>query len=822
MWYMKGASRAIALGLAVCAAASASAEQRWAIDAGETSLLVSGRAMEQYGVWAEPTGEAAAGTIAESEQGERLSFLIDPSSDFIIRLTEDGAIGFEGSILHQGGVTLGGPAGQRGLETFILTTRGKGTAFAELAAVDAADENAEVFTLLKASVQLDPTAQIISITSDDVVLSPSWAAALGRRRLAGQTIGSFLLRATLRPLGSKVPVEASPAVPSTSERGGGAGVIGPVIIVGALPSTGNYGMTGDSSACSIGTTSGNQGDEEVLWISNTNQHPVIAQNMYRLKDGHFEQIGMSWLKHGFCALQGGICGSCIPAGPACFTRLGVGCSDPYSASLNGSQSLLGPRGEINAHTGFFPYPPTRPAFDATIGRRLQVHNADLDLSVNAGALYFAEGHYIAADDALAGNGNNNASYRRILVSFVSGIFRVNLVDSTQRTKAGIRAWQDNDPTVMETDIQVSGEGLFILAAKATDLGDGNWAYEYAVQNISSDRSGGLFSIPLPAGSIVDGVGFHDVDYHSGEPFDGTDWEATVSNGALTWATTSHQVNQNANALRWGTLYNFRFQANSAPGETTATLGLFKPALPPASPSVTASTIGPAVGVVDCNGNEIPDSCDLDCSALGCPPPPSCGGSNDCNTNGVPDECEPDCNNNGVADACDIAGETSNDCQPNGVPDDCEEDCDGDGIPDECDPPEDCDSDGIEDCLDLCPCSSAAGACVCPETGVCCWPTGFCQGDYPREACLAQGGTPDCVDSPCTAGCMLDEIDGDFDRDGDTDFKDCGDFYSCFSGPPDAPGFAQPSIECLARFDFDGDGSVGLSDYKLFQEHYTGP
>ena len=32
----------------------------------------------------------------------------------------------------------------------------------------------------------------------------------------------------------------------------------------------------------IGTTSCNQGDEQLLWIASNNQHPVIAQNMYRI------------------------------------------------------------------------------------------------------------------------------------------------------------------------------------------------------------------------------------------------------------------------------------------------------------------------------------------------------------------------------------------------------------------------------------------------------------------------------------------------------------------------------------------------------------
>jgi hypothetical protein len=51
----------------------------------------------------------------------------------------------------------------------------------------------------------------------------------------------------------------------------------------------------------------------------------------------------------------------------------------------------------------------------------------------------------------------------------------------------------------------------------------------------------------------------------------------------------------------------------------------------------------------------------------------------------------DCNNNGLPDACDIAGGTSEDCQPNVVPDECDiaegtsQDANEDGIPDECQP-----------------------------------------------------------------------------------------------------------------------------------------
>ena len=102
----------------------------------------------------------------------------------------------------------------------------------------------------------------------------------------------------------------------------------------------------------------------------------------------------------------------------------------------------------------------------------------------------------------------------------------------------IRAWNDYDATVRETDLQVPGEGLFMLGAKVTDLGGGWWTYEYAVQNVNSHRSARAFSIPLDPTGTVSSIGFHDVDYHSGEPFSGVDWTTSIADGRITWATMS--------------------------------------------------------------------------------------------------------------------------------------------------------------------------------------------------------------------------------------------------------------------------------------------
>jgi len=89
---------------------------------------------------------------------------------------------------------------------------------------------------------------------------------------------------------------------------------------------------------------------------------------------------------------------------------------------------------------------------------------------------------------------------------------------------------------------------------------------------------------------------------------------------------------------------------------------------------------------DCDENGILDFCDIDCDAFdGACNVPGCGTSNDCNGNKVPDHCEipvtsgglclvdcdPDCNANGIPDACDISGGSSLDANANGVPDECE-------------------------------------------------------------------------------------------------------------------------------------------------------
>lgn len=387
----------------------------------------------------------------------------------------------------------------------------------------------------------------------------------------------------------------------------------PDVVVGDLYEVARYGNVAGITSFAIGTYSCNVGTCWLNWITGNgdNNHPTIGQNMFRLMDGRFEQVGQSWLKHGFFALSNDLCETgCLPTDGE---HLGVNCADPYEAALNGQQNRLGPKFEVNATTGFHPHPVTnlRQTGDA-IYKRLQVHDVDLDPDLNPGALWFVEGQYVAQDDAAAGNHQNNASYRPIdVLKRPNGELEIALSGSTQVTRPAIQAWQDYDPSVEIVSIDDPDGGRFFVAAKVTDLGAGVHRYEYAIQNLTSHRSANSFTVPVPLGAIVTNVGFHDVDYHSGEPFDLTDWTAVTPQGMVQWRTVGYDIDPDANALRWGTLYNFRFDVDRPPARSLLTAALFRPGLP----GQTNALVLPFVAPDACNGN---GSCDAGESCFSCP------------------------------------------------------------------------------------------------------------------------------------------------------------------------------------------------------------
>jgi hypothetical protein len=370
----------------------------------------------------------------------------------------------------------------------------------------------------------------------------------------------------------------------------------PDVVCGTLDDVNHYTSGGPINgvrAYAVGTTACNAGDVNLNWIDGSINHPVISCTIYRLHEGRLTQLGVTFVKHSFASLQGNACGFGCGAGGT-FQALGPGCSDPYGAGLNGGQTGLGPRSEINAFNGDFVYPfTTINQSGNAIFKRIQVPAAEMPM---AGAQFFVEGQYVIKDEIQA-NGQpyidtnpgspwlgrpvnwNNVSYERMNVQTNGS---ASTTGPTARGRAAIYAWQDHgngtnnpDNSVEIVEVPVPNEGLVNIACKVTDLGNGTWQYDYAVHNQNSDLNVGSFSVPHSGNAS--NFFFNDIDHHSGPDalISGADWVPQEGAGSITWATEPFFTNVNANAIRWGTMYNFSFVSDSAPEDGEVTIGMWK-------------------------------------------------------------------------------------------------------------------------------------------------------------------------------------------------------------------------------------------------------
>lgn len=468
----------------------------------------------------------------------------------------------------------------------------------------------------------------------------------------------------------------------------------PDVVVGDLGTINVYGVVNGVAGLSVRTTSCNIGTCWLDWFADDQRHPVIAQNLYRFEDGRFEQLGMSWVKHGYNALNQELCSTgCLPTDG---THLGVNCADTYSANSNGFQPGMGPRSGVNAATGALVWPfPTQGDSGDAIYKRLQVREADLDPAQHPGARYFIEAHYVAADDAAAGMAANNASHREVAVTVDP--LDVEPIDETVRGLPAITAWGRLRPGVVDSTVDVPGDGRLFVASAAAEVSAGIWEYEYAVFNLDSHRSVGGLAVPLPGEAGVTDVGFTDVDYHGGEPYSGADWPGSVEGRGVTrrlaWRTDPEATDPDANAIRWSTMYTFRFRTGAPPAAGEIELALFRAGTPPA---VAAGALVPLRCDDDgvCDPGEDCDTCPGDCVGAG-------GGA--CCGDGVCEAGETSC---GCAVDCGAALATESDCA-DGLDDDCDGDVDC-ADPDcclsvACPAPTDADGDGVAcDCDDADP------------------------------------------------------------------------------------------------------------------------
>jgi len=317
--------------------------------------------------------------------------------------------------------------------------------------------------------------------------------------------------------------------------------------------------------------------------------------MYRIRDDRFEQIGQSWVKHGFFALSESECDTqCSEETDG--TQLAPGCTDTYPTELNADQGRLGPRFEIDPWNGVWTDTGLHPAGHAhdAIEHRLQVRDADLDPASNPNTEYFLEGYYVHYQDK---DVMNSAAWKPVKIGggAAGGIWRFVITKANVRPNRGfaIDAWAGARKTVIAETVPPikfqSNDGRAILAAKVTDLGGGRWRYVYALLNVDMDRQVSSLEIPIPTGANVTEVLFH-ASTHHGEPInapggtaiDNAPWSATVSAASVKWTTTT-------NPLRWATVHTFSFVADRSPGDVMVTITPFRGTGPA---TLTGLTTGP--------------------------------------------------------------------------------------------------------------------------------------------------------------------------------------------------------------------------------------
>lgn len=526
----------------------------------------------------------ATGKADEASAEETSGFEIS-SADLAFRLVDGRLTRLEeGTVKHRGGFKL--VCGDRVIDATGFRIRAVPQKEGFQLSVLLANEDFVAFDLLNPRAIYDSEKKELALAAMDLHISVGGALRLGKPELAQKQIGSMSVYAKAEPIDGGGEVYFAEEL--AADGGGDMDVaISDLSSLSILGRSGTY--PNGRNGLSMLTESCNVGDLEIPWNAPMQTtHPVIAMNLYRLKDGKFEQVGWSWLKHGFLATNSNGCvGGCQPAGTG--SRLGVNCSDTYGTGNNGDRQYLGGRDEVNPFTGVWTCTnsyfsnfqndcirrrPSSGEFNGdSVTHRLEVPDADM---ANAGARYFYEAFYIHQNDV---NTYNQIAWREASFSGTAPNWSISSVGGFQLGPA-INNFGD-----MRSTAQPTTQGDAIVAVDVTDLGNGMWHYEYAVYNHNLDRQIRTFTIPIEAGANVQNVGFRDIDQNSAN-----DWSSAYSNGAIVWSTGTFG-SANPNPLKYASIFNFRFDANVPPASSTAMLGLFKPG---SGTELAAVTRGPLV------------------------------------------------------------------------------------------------------------------------------------------------------------------------------------------------------------------------------------
>ena len=545
-------------GIGAASATAAVPDERWQVESASGRIAFHSELIRDLGIQVSPASAPDAnGRLGVAFRASGRIELVAPGSlfqdlaDGELRLDSRGILELNGTELALQDVRL-----RRGAEERTLALL--------------APDGRPLFEGDYMHFKVDRQAGTIRMFNIDLRLTPDAARLLGDQRYAGVAIGVLELTAPVAiPRGSVETPNGACSNPNWGAPNNDVALIN----IGSVQQMARLGTfpTGQIAVAPSATLK-NVGSTEVPWYGkfsgtfppyNNDQHPQLVWNMYRIANGAVEQIGVSPLKHAFLTVNSN-CG--CPSG----NILWVTCEDTYGTGTNDSLNDLGPRDEVTAHTGVWdrcgsifdpdcngvqnsPPPRTGP-----MDRRMAVLESDLQIP---GAVYYVDSWYIVRDDV---NIFNTMGWRT--VTPIGGTTWTFTLGGALTPGAVIDQWVNPiTPGPNAQSVQLdTAEGRLRLAVRATDLGGGQWRYEYALMNFDQDLRVKSFTVPLPAGATPTGIGFHDVDNNAA-----TDWTASVGGGVITWGAPNNAASQD-----YSTLFNFRFTTNampSAPGAVNVPL-----------------------------------------------------------------------------------------------------------------------------------------------------------------------------------------------------------------------------------------------------------
>jgi len=566
--------------------APTSAQQKWALLDGITTIALAEDELARHEIQI----LSSTRTSDPSEIVTGLGFVVKPRFATITIAANGSISDMQGELRNVGRLEMSSRANVLRLTEFAIVYDGAG-AQKRLLLLSKPYSNAVAEALMSASAEtlnFSPESKTLRLPPTPLLLTEAGAQQLG---LAPglYPIGILAFSVSVKP----GPANGAAKTPAPAQ----AAATRADLTFCSLDTFSYRGRSGDLAAFSMTTTSWNVGNIPLAWWRAPDwRHPYIVMNIYRIRDDRFEQIGESWVKHGFFAASNDQCGgTCDFATNA--DRLGVGCTDTYGASTNASTTYLAPRSEIDPWAGFWDRTDSHLSAPAhthgPIDHLLKIHDADIDQPTNGNAAYVAEAYYVHYQDM---DVMNNAAWKPILYrsGAPGGVWNFEMSDESTSPNIGfaIDAWTGARKTLLAQQIPVqetvSPDGRAILAAKSRDLGSGRWRYDYSLLNVDMDRQIDSFRVAIPAGVTVADLTFHAPEHHEiinqpgHVPIDNAPWSASVAGNVVSWSTAS-------NPLAWGTTYTFSFTADRAPGDAAMTVGLFKPGT---VATVTGVTTGP--------------------------------------------------------------------------------------------------------------------------------------------------------------------------------------------------------------------------------------